>query len=374
MNVTCPHCGREVPEGAFCAACGRPLTAHPTARWHSFAANPSEHVLHPSIASTLFPHVPQRQSTIYRLALLVVAAALLLGGYLRLTGPVVAIAAAGVPLIFLIYLIESRVFASDEAYSLGVTAGLGAVFGVIWAYFAGRYISETYLVNLSLLHASTGRIILAGIVLPLVAQALMLVGPVILRLTRPYDEVLDGFAAGAASALGFALTATLVGLLPEVESGPLSAAGDIDSAIRALLHGMLVPLIYAGTTGLVAAAIFLRRGPTNRDPYGWLTGLWPAVFVAAVIRAVLGMASLYVLQISADILIYAGVAALLLFLVRIALHHMLLAEPANPPGGSPLACFHCELEVPRMAFCPSCGGATTAMPKLGAGVENRDVR
>jgi hypothetical protein len=44
---------------------------------------------------------------------------------------------------------------------------------------------------------------------------------------------------------------------------------------------------------------------------------------------------------------------------------MLLAEAAEVPVGPPLTCAHCHRVVPRMAFCPHCGIAVGATPKVG---------
>ena len=107
--VVCPVCGRSVPPGRYCAACGAhlPQDAPPSAgRLHSFTVNPFEHVLHPSPVSLLFPHLPQEESIGMRLGLLVISAALILVGYLRLSGASVALAAAAVPVLFLVFLID----------------------------------------------------------------------------------------------------------------------------------------------------------------------------------------------------------------------------------------------------------------------------
>ena len=64
----------------------------------------------------------------------------------------------------------------------------------------------------------------------------------------------------------------------------------------------------------------------------------------------------------------------MLFAVRVAIHHMLLAEAVDVPEGPILPCTHCRRLVPRMAFCPHCGIATRATPKVGAGRDARGVR
>jgi RsiW-degrading membrane proteinase PrsW (M82 family) len=214
-----------------------------------------------------------------------------------------------------------------------------------------------------------------AVLFPLIIQALMLVGPIILRGLRVYDEVLDGFVAGAASAMGFVLTSTLVNLFPEVQSGPTAIAGDVFSAVITLIHGLVVPLIWSGATGLVAAAIWLRSAPTRPLPSGaWSTTYFFVGAVAALAQIGIGLASIYVHHIPSALLIYTGIALALLFISRFSLHHMLLAEAVEPPAEGEAVCAHCGHTVQRTAFCPECGGAVRATPKRGGGAQGRRVR
>lgn len=377
-EAPCPHCGHDVPAGAYCGLCGSSLAdGGPAAasRTRAFAANPFEHVLQPSVVSTIFPHVPQLRSVRFRLALLVLTVLLLVAGYLRLTGPSVAIASAAVPLLYLVYLYEVNAFGDGPLYGIGVTFGVGTVLGVAWAFLTGRFITQTFVLNATFQGAPIWRILVTAVVFPLVAQALMVVGALILLSTRSYDEVLDGFAAGAASALGFVFAVTLISLFPEVQSGPISVSAEVSSAIRTVLHGLLIPFIDAGLTGLIAAALWLHRGPTRSLPrYGWTASLVLAVMVAAIVQVGLGLASLYAVRAATVFLIYGGATIAIILWLRVALHFMLLAEAADPHVGPAAPCFHCERMVPRMAFCPECGGAVRAMPKTGSNAGDRAVR
>lgn len=377
-EATCPHCGRATPPGAYCGACGasrRTVGPPGAARTHAFAANPSEHVLQPSVVSTFFPHVPQGRSVRFRLALLVLVVLLLVVGYLRLTGPSVAIASAAVPLLYLVYLYEVDVYVTEPLYVIGVTFGVGFILGAVWALLTGRFITQTVVLNATLQGSPVWRILVIAVAFPLVAQVLMLIGALILRYTRRYDEVLDGFTAGAASALGFVFALTLISLFPEVQSGPISVAAEVSSAIRAVLHGLLIPFIDAGLTGLIAASLWLHRERMRAVPrYGWTTSLLLAVAVAAVVQVALGLAGLYAVRPATTILIYGGVTVALILWLRVALHFMLLTEVVDPSIGPEAPCLHCERMVPRMPFCPECGGAARAMPKTGSGGDGRAVR
>ena len=98
----------EVPAGVFCGVCGAHLTPQPGdgPQWlrpKVFCAAPDEHVLRPSIASSLFPHLSQVSRTPFNLGLVLVLAAIAASGEVKLPGALVTVAALGLPLLFLIY-------------------------------------------------------------------------------------------------------------------------------------------------------------------------------------------------------------------------------------------------------------------------------
>src|SRR5947209_7292469 len=118
-TTVCHNCEREVPPGEFCGACGAHLVPDaPRAghRPHAFAAHPGEHLFHPGVISTVFPHLPHRRSVPFRIALVAVTAGLFVMGVLRLTGPSVAVAALAIPLLYLLYLYEVEVYEDEPVY------------------------------------------------------------------------------------------------------------------------------------------------------------------------------------------------------------------------------------------------------------------
>lgn len=306
-----------------------------TMQLHSYAVNPSEHVFQPSVTSALFPHLPQQRSAPYRLALLAVAVSLVLFGYLRLTGPFVALTSVAIPGVYGVYLYEIDIYEGEPIYAVGMTAGTGILLGAIFALLTGHFVTLTFILAALPHGAPVGRVLLVAVGLPLVAQALMLVGPFILRFTRSYSRVLDGFAFGAASALGFVLASNLVYLVPELRSGPIAVTSGTLFALRAVLHGLMVPLIDAGTTGVIAAAVWLH-GRNNPQPgrYSWITSVWTSLAVAAAVQVGLGLADVLVVNSTTAILIYLGVSIALLFWVRAALHAMVLVQAGDNQSGS----------------------------------------
>ena len=299
-------------------------------RLHSYAANPGEHVLQPSVISTLFPHLSPQRGTQFRLALLVLAGLLLVLGYFRLTGAMVAVTAAGVPLLYALYLYEIEVDQRHPGQSMAISAGTGALLGIGWALLTGHDVTHTLVLHSMPQGAPAGRIFLVAVVFPLVAQLLMLIGPIIVLRTRPAGDVLDGFDLGAASALGFVFTSTLIYLVPELHAGLLSVTASTSFALRGILRGLLVPLIDAGTTGLVAASLWLYRPRIHRvSRANLITEPVVSLMVAGIVQVILGLAAVYAQSTTAAILIYLCVGLALLFWVRLALHEMVLAEKGD---------------------------------------------
>lgn len=364
--IQCPSCSRSVPEGEFCGACGAHLTTGSANRTHAFAAHPGEHVLHPGVVSTLFPHLPHRHAGPFRLALLAGTVLIAVLGMLGLTAADIAVACLVVPMLYLIYLYEAEVYEDEPELVIGLTFVLGLAIAIPWTWFTGPFITSTVVQN-GISGATFWRDFTAGALIPLGAQALMLAGPLALY-RRHYDEALDGFAFGAACALGFTLAVNLVDLWPDLGQGLTSSHPTLDSTLAILGRGLLVPFIAASTTGILAGALWLRRGKVRAPKaHGWTTTV-PVVAAAVVVFWVfLGFVNILVTSIDVAVAIYAVTALVLLLAVRIALHHMLLAEAVEVTVGPEDVCRHCHYNVPRMAFCPHCGVATRATPKHGSG-------
>src|SRR5437879_11101563 len=131
---------------------------------------------------------------------------------------------------------------------------LGALLGLAFANVAGVSLSQ-----LDLTGDREPAFVLAALAIPIVAQLLMLAGPAFLYTFRArFREPLDGVTFGAASGLGFSLASSLTAFWPLI-TGPLVANGSpIDWAIRLTRAGLLIALINACTTALIAAPLWLN--------------------------------------------------------------------------------------------------------------------
>src|SRR5436309_7653322 len=110
--MTCPSCRHDAPDGNYCVRCGFPLAseAPPSRRGEGrrreFAASPHEGVRRPALFSTVFPHLPRAELSVFRAASAVGAAvvvALALAGLFPL-----AVVAGEVlmPLLMIVYLVD----------------------------------------------------------------------------------------------------------------------------------------------------------------------------------------------------------------------------------------------------------------------------
>lgn len=359
--VNCPHCESVVPAGDFCGHCGAHLVTASTSRTHAFAAVPSERVAHPSIISTLFPHLPHRRGGAFRWALIAGAAAVLLLASLHLFAPATVAATFVLPVLYLLYLYEVEVYEDEPWLLIAATMITGALLGYLFAVNAGDAVSRLYLTG-----DRENAFVLAGIAIPIAAQVLMLVGPLFLYLIRPrYREPLDGLTFGASSALGFTLMSSLVAFWPLI-GGPLVGTGaPLDWSLRLLRAGILVSLVNASSTGLVTAAVWLQRYDRRRAGLPWTTSILATAIVAVGAQVVIGMLGFALSDLvgSTAILLIATLA--LLLYVRLVIHQALLVEGAEHEIGSDSPCPECHRLVPTMAFCPACGAARAAGTKQG---------
>ena len=354
--VLCPHCGSMVPSGDFCGHCGAHLVTASAVRRHAFAAVPSEPVVHLSLVSTLFPHLAHRRGGAFRWALLAGVVAVLLLALLHLFAPATAMAVFLLPVLYLLYLYEVEVYDSEPWLLVGATMAAGALFGYVFAIVIGGTLAD-----LDLTGDTTNGVLLSVIAIPILMQALMLAGPLVLYYYRPeLREPLDGMTFGAASALGFTLTATLTAIWPLL-GGPLIGTGSpVDWALRLLSIGILITLINAITTSLVTGGIWLHRYDRRQAGRGWEAGVLTTLLVAVGAQVLVGLAGFVVDDLLALVAVQVLIAVALLIYMRLVIHRALLAEGAEHEIGPQMQCPECHRLVPRMLFCPSCGVARAA--------------
>lgn len=358
--VTCPHCESVVPVGDFCGHCGAHLVSDSRRRTHAFAAVPTEHVAHVSIITTLFPHLPHRRGAPFRFALIAGGATVLVLAALHLFAPATAAAVFVLPVLYLMYLYEVEVYESEPWLVIGATMVIGALLGFAATYVAGGSVATRMLTG-----DRGSAFVLGALVIPVVNQALMLVGPLFLYAFRDrFREPLDGLTFGAASALGFTLASSLTQFWPLLTQQALVGSGStLDWAARLGRAGLLVMLINACTTALVTASIWLQRYDRRKTGRPWWSSVMASVAIAFGVQLLLGVVNFTVGDLALDLGVLLVAAIALLLFLRLVIHDALLVEGAEHEIGPPSPCPECHRVVPTMAFCPSCGAARAAAPK-----------
>ena len=373
----CPVCGTDVPAAAFCGTCGTQLSAPRAGRLRigASAAAPGEHVLRLSIASTLFPHLPHRSRASFRAAMALVVVALVVFGLLRWQGPLIAVSALGLPLLFGMYMHETDVDDDLPTRTLILTAVLGIGLGIGCAFVSGGLIAQTYDVAFGDVEVDAATV-LTGLGVAVVTAVLSLVPAVVVRLTRPSTrESLDGFVIGALGAIAFTAAATLTRFAPQFTTGPRAdPARPISELLtQAAIQGIALPLTAAAIGGLVGAALwFTQPAGSSRRPAVVLLGA--SFVIALLLYAVLGvMESLPFLQ-GLHLGVHLLITIVALLALRTGLQVMLLHEAHDELAPDRhVLCPHCEHVVPDMAFCPNCGVAARAASRTSRAARRAPV-
>jgi hypothetical protein len=361
-SVTCRVCGTVVPLGAFCGSCGAHLSPQrgngpDWLRIRAYGPAPGEHLLKASVTSSLFPHLPHRSRTAFRVGLAALFVVLMVVALLRWQAPLIALSALGFPLLFQIYLQESDVYHDLPVRALLVAAVTGAGFGVGWASLTGPLFARSDTIELGV----SGQVVLRdGLAIPLGGAVLMLVPAVLVRLLRPPTrESLDGYVIGSLGAIAYTAAGVLTRLAPQLTTGPVAHGRSVGGLlVEAGIQGVAMPLTAAAAGGLVGAALWYTRR-ADRGGLRWAV-LVPAVVVVLAVYAGMGLVDVARLAQGVQLALHLGIAALAILGLRISLHAALLHEAHEVIRGELLLCAHCHHVVPDMAFCPNCGAATQA--------------
>jgi hypothetical protein len=370
MLITCRACRTDVPVGAFCTLCGaRQALPHGTRRrdrWriNAYAAAPGEHLLWPSVVSSLFPHLPHRSRTAFRVGLVALMLVLAALAVMRCQTLLIAVAALGLPLIFQVYLQESGVYDDLPGRLLISTAALGVALGLGWALLTGPIVARSFIVAIGVTASTVQRTLDEGLAIPLVGAVLMLLPAVAARMLRPLTrESLDGFLSGSLGAIGFTAAATVTRLAPLLQIGGLTSnrtAGAL--LIEAAIEGVAVPLTAAATGGLVGAALWFTRREDARPARQWPAPI-PLMLSVAVVLALyagLGLVDVATWLPAVQAGLHLMIAAVAVLALRIGLHAALLREAQADRADEVLLCAQCSHLVASTTFCPHCGIAVRA--------------
>jgi hypothetical protein len=324
------------------------------------------------VVSSLFPALPHRSRTRYRLGIAVLAVAVLACALLRVPAATIALAAFGLPLLFITYLRESAVVHRLSARTLLLTGVLGAGLGAAWALLTGTAVAREYDMPMGV-DVPPLRVMRDGLAVPLGAMLLMLTPVVVIRLFGPRTrESLDGSVIGALGALAFTAAATLSRLAPQLDDGLVDHDRPLSGLlVQAGIQGVAVPLTAAAAGALVGVVLWFTPGADNAwQPRHVRAALALTVASVPASYAILGLIDVAPAPEILTLAVHLAVATLALPALRIGLQLALLYEAHGTihPGES-VRCRQCDHSVADMAFCLNCGTAIHALqrttPRLG---------
>ncbi|GAY15392.1 zinc ribbon domain-containing protein [Mycobacterium sp. shizuoka-1] len=373
-TMPCPACHHDVPAGRFCAHCGGQLSpavgGGPTwLRVRHYAAAPGEHVLQPSIVSSVFPHLPQRSRGAFRLGLALVAVLLVSLSLTQWYIPMIAVAIFAPTVLVALYLHETGLLGDLPRWLWVLTAVLGLSVGIAWAVLTRSIVAESYSLGLGA-EIPTLRLIGDAVVIPFGALLSIQIPAVIVRMMRPpVSETLHGFVIGLIGATMFTVATNVVRMVPQF--GETSVAGDQPvpaMLLEAGVRGVAEPLTGLSLGGLVGAALWYQ-GRRRRNAL-LIGGL--GLLIGSAAYASVGLAQAYRLPVSVQFLIHITFAAVAIVALRVGLQIMMLRENAEVYPELPILCPSCEHVVPDTRFCASCGVSCLAAPTTSRVARRRE--
>jgi len=369
-TMTCRICAVIVPTGEFCGNCGATASPRrgdgpPWLRLSAYAAAPGEHVLRPSVTSTLFPCLPRHSRVAFGIGL-VGLVVLLVGTALPLwQAALIGVVGVGLPALFVAYLKAADAATVPSTSTLLTTALVGVAGGVGWSIatdVAAARVDDDALG----LPASTLDLLVTCLAIPVGFLILLLAPSIVVRAWRPGTrEPLVGATIGAFGAICFVTAGSMTSLLPELTTGPVDPDGQsaVDLVIGGLIQAVAVPLTAAAVAGAVGATLwFVPRRDTGHAPR-WYAPTSPLPSVAFGLIAYLGLGVLDFLSppSAVETVVYALLTVVALYVLRIVVHSTLLhARPEDTEPDAVVPCPECEHVVADLPFCPRCGLASQA--------------
>jgi RsiW-degrading membrane proteinase PrsW (M82 family) len=363
--VRCDHCAHDVPDGVFCTKCGAHQgtteeTGDTKLRLHRYAAHPAEHVVQPSIFTTLFPHLGHNKIHEFRWAFAVGLAGILLLYIAHLISAAILVAIFLVPVLYLIYLYEAQVYRDEPALVLGFTLGGGIILGLVVTvvvtllYDPFRDFGNPFRGG----GASLGGLLFIGLLLPVVQEAVKPLPALFLPNRADFPETVDGLVFGIAAGLGFSLAESLIGFSSVLTGLPvLTEPGNWIFTLATL--AVFQPLLQASATGMIVATVWrYRRGRFSGRELGGV-----AMAVLAHVAFAEGTQVLRDATVSPLLILVwqALIVGSLLVYIRYLLHYALMEEAAHM-GFAETICPNCHMHIVAAGFCPNCGVALSAAP------------
>ncbi len=381
--MICRRCQESLPDVAiYCSKCGSPTQEGRSARRDAYAVQPTENVVQLALVSTVMPHTNRVTGNRYRWAL---AVAVVIVAVFTLTGilsAAILAAAFSVPLVYLLYIYDLNVWEDTPVPVVGLVLILTGVLGALISLLFYQWVFDDQFLELTgataaksgLSSLPVGPFLLFAVLLPVIAEIAMNIGPVLLARLPNFDDMVDGLTFGVAAGTAYAAAETIVAYWTVFTSGELHTTQGLGNWIPVILSLMIVKALVYGTATGIAVAAFSGRG----EGYDGFTGHYAAELLVAMLSLILYWGGVRLLS-YADYGLWLGliwgviVLALLILRIRVVLHRALLevaledaTESRRPKaavadGGW---CPDCEMPLlPDALFCVACGQSVRATSK-----------
>lgn len=378
--MTCARCTTEIPSGAaFCHACGTDLARSDErggGRSHTFAAQPGQPVFSFDIVSSLMPLAHDKAPQTYRTALLAGVAVTTLFVLLGWLPSAFVAAALLVPVVYLVYLYDVNEWEDQPIPVVLGTFVTGAALSVAFTYIWSEVILDSPTGGRGDTGVGSGRLIVTCLLVPVVAELLRQIGPIILSRSPKFDDLIDSVTFGIATGAGWATAETLV-LNRGMITGPSSVEGG-DSVlwwVILITVGVVKPIVYGSATAIAIAAFSGIGERYDGFSKRYVIGLLEAIAYGILFQLGLYAGDQVGGQTGALLALGAGVLVALIVIVRVrlVLHNGLLEASLEAARNQQLTrhaadgeawCGHCEMPLlPGAAFCSACGMAVRAADK-----------
>jgi hypothetical protein len=328
-------------------------------RIRAYSAAPDEHLVRPSITTSIFPQLPRRSRSAFRVGLILLVVLLSVFAWLRLEPPLIGVSALGLALLFGVYLRETGAFADLSHGAVVVSAVLGIGLGSGWALATEAIWARTSDDVLGT-PMTPVQALINLLVIPIGGVVLMLLPVIVARLWRAgVRESLDGFSIGALGALCFTAAGVLTRGAPEFANGLLATDYPLDALFSlAAIRGVAGPLTAAAVGGMVGAVLWFRPRTNPETVRHWysLTSPTPAIIIALLAYIAQNAIDYAWISYAEIVGLYFAIAVLAVIVLRIVLQCTLLGEAADDTNPTqPVLCPQCDHVVPDRAFCVNCG-------------------
>jgi len=346
-----------------------------------FAAHPGEPLVSFNVVTSLMPLASATAPQTYKFALAIGLAIPIVAALFGLLPFALATAAVVVPIVYILYLYDVNEWEDEPVPvvlgTVAFAAVLSLVFTLVWrdgilgggVAFVGRRNHP---------HVDTKTLLVVGLLLPVVSEALKQIGPIWLATKARFDDLLDGVTFGVASGATYAAIETIVVNRQLIFSGQ-SHFDHIDPAVWisiVVVAGLIKPVIYGAATGIAVGGFSgLGEGYDGFKPLYW-RGLGEALLANVAFQVGIYLLGLSGGTVGVSLGLVWGliVAGALVLRLRVLLHTALLEGALEHArnGTVPKAasqdigfCPECELPLLHNAsFCIACGASVRAASKL----------